>query len=89
METFWNGEPCKAERGTGIMLDSPEHPRFWGRASGLIGQRVPVVRVEYNGQVFYLYDANSLGWHKVTDGQGSPSWSHHSLNVSDFEPVAP
>lgn len=86
-KTYWNGEPCEAEQGSGVMLDSPEHPRFWGKAAGLVGQRVPVVRVTYNGQTFYLYDAGSQAWFKITEGKGSPWLSHADLKVSDYEPT--
>lgn len=88
MKTYWNGEPCKAERGSGVMLDSPEFPHFWGRAEGLVGTRVPVVKVEYGDQVFYLHNVEDQGWNKVTVGKGSPGWSHANLDVEGYEPEA-
>jgi len=86
-DTYWNGEPAAAERGTGVMLDSPEFPRFWGREEGLVGQRVPVVKVNYGKQEFYLYNDNGLGWRKVTTGKGLPMYGHQNLDVEDFEPL--
>lgn len=85
----WNGEPCRAQRGTGIVLDSPEFPIFWARTEGLIGERVPVVNVEYGAQRFTLYDEASQGWNKLTVGEGSPRVHHANLQVSDFEELGP
>lgn len=83
-KTFWNFEPCKATRGTGVMVDSPEFPQFWGRREGLVGKRLPVVKVEYGDQVFYLDDRDGSGWFKVTVGRGGPGYRHGSLDVEGF-----
>ena len=79
METFWNGEPCKARKVTCVMADSPEFPLFWGRAEKKVGTRVRAVEVDYENKPFYLFDDDGWGWRKVTDGLGSPSWGHKSL----------
>lgn len=85
-KTYWNFEETPAERGTGVMLDSPEFPKFWGREAGLVGTRVPVVKVTYNGQEFYLYNDHDEGWDKVTRGHGGPQKYHRSLDVDKYVP---
>jgi len=85
-ETFWNGEPAVAVRGTGVVQPSPTVPQFWGRH--LIGRRVRVVRVTYGGHITYLYNDLGQGWHKVTKGYGSPRLAHANLSVADFEEYA-
>jgi hypothetical protein len=85
-DTYWNGEPADCTRGTGVVLDSPRFPRFWAREAGLIGKRVPVVRVEYGGKVTFIYNLHGQGWAKVTEGRGSPRIAHASLDVGKFVP---
>lgn len=89
---YWNGLPTYAVRGTGVVLDSPEFPQFWGR--DLVGQRIPVVRVvldgvNYGGGIAYLDDRDGSGWRKVTEGHGSPAYGHRDLDVRDFRPTEP
>lgn len=91
-ETFWNGLPTPAVRGTAEVADSPAHPLYWARE--LVGQRVPVVRVtldgvNYGGGVAYLYDEDGHGWIKVTKGQGSSRVGHKDLAVVEgsFRPA--
>src|SRR5690606_32293095 len=65
-ETFWNGEPVEAIRGTVVVADTDVYPKYWAR--DLVGQRIPVVRV----LDWYLDDRDGTAWAKVTDGRGSP-----------------
>lgn len=85
-EAFWQGEKVNATRGTGVMVDSPQFPQFWGRTSNLIGQRVPVVKVKMrtDDEPFYLYNRDNEGWRKLTEGKGSPRWPHRDLDVIKF-----
>lgn len=89
---YWNGLPTHAVRGTGVVLDCPEFPQFWGR--DLVGQRIPVVRivldgVNYGGGIAYLDDRDGSGWRKVTEGYGSPAYGHRDLDVRDFRSIEP
>lgn len=85
-KTYWNFEECTAEKGTGVMLDSPQFPHFWGRDTGLIGSRVPVVKVTYGEQEFYLYNDHNEGWNKVTVGRGGPQYKHRNIDVEKYVP---
>lgn len=74
-----------------MVADSPEFPQYWAR--GLVGQRIAVVEVElggvnYGGGVFYLDDRDGSGWAKVTEGHGSPRYSHANLSIEDDSFVA-
>jgi len=80
-DTFWNGEPAVAVRGTGLVQPS-SLPAFWGK--DLTGKRVPVVKVVYGRHTFYLYDDGGAGWAKVTSGHGSPRLGHRNLTVAGF-----
>lgn len=82
--TYWNFEECQAEKGTGVMLDSPEFPAFWGRAAGLVGSRVPVVKVTQGDVQFYLYNDHNEGWNKITVGRGGPQYRHRDLAVDNY-----
>jgi hypothetical protein len=82
--TFWNGEPCEAERGTGVMVDSPQFPLFWGREK--VGERVPVVKITYGDHTFYIYNDHNFGWLKVTEGRGLPNRMHADLDVEKYVP---
>ncbi len=58
-KTYWNGFETVAVRGTAIVADLPEHPEFWGRKEGIIGQRIDVVmldldQVNSGGGIIYL-----------------------------------
>lgn len=76
-ETFWNGEPCIAVRGTANV----------GTAYRDRSCRRPVVRVEYGQRVFYLDDEAGIGWSKVTIGKGISRYGHRDLDVEAFEPA--
>lgn len=85
-ETYWNGLPTPAERGTAVVADSPEFPRYWAKTAGLIGKRIPVVRVvldgvNYGGGIAYLDDRDGIGWLKVTEGHGSPRYGHADVEI--------
>ena len=85
---YWNGLPTEVERGTAIVADAPEFPAYWARAEGIIGQRIPVVRVvldgvNYGGGTSYLDDRDGSGWRKVTQGHGSPAYGHRDVAIVD------
>ena len=78
-KTFWNGEPCNAVRGTGVVADDPVFPKYWAR--DLIGSRIAVVRVLYAGDQFDLDDRDGAAWAKVTTGHGGPSFGHRTVKL--------
>jgi hypothetical protein len=84
--TFWNGLRTPAVRGTAIVADAPEFPKYWAREAGLIGSRIPVVHVvlegvNYGGGSSYLDDRDGSGWLKVTEGHGSPAYGHRDIAI--------
>jgi hypothetical protein len=79
--TFWNGEPCIAERVEVIVGPSPV-PTSW--CATLEGKRRKAVEVIYGGQTFFLDDEDGSGWHKVTEGHGSPRVGHRGLPDSSI-----
>lgn len=84
--TFWNGLPTTAIRGTAIVADCSEFPRYWARVEGIIGQRIPVVMVvldgvSYGGGIDHLDDRDGSGWHKVTIGHGGPAYGHAEVEI--------
>lgn len=88
--TFWNGLPTIAVRGTAVVADAPQFPQYWARH--LIGQRISVVLVALDGVnagggITYLDDRDGSGWHKVTEGHGSPRWasSHVAIVPGSWE----
>lgn len=81
--TYWNDIPTLAYQGTGVVADTPEYPHYWARSeggSGIIGQRIPVVRVVFEGvnssRPTYLDNRDGSGWEKVTVGRGNPNYGH-------------
>lgn len=89
---YWNGLPTLASRGTAIVADAPQFPAYWAKADGIVGQRIPVVRVvldgvNYGGGVTYLDDRDGSGWAKVTTGRGSPRYGHAdvAVEIGSFE----
>jgi hypothetical protein len=74
----WNGEPVSAVRGSAIVADSGRFPEYWARQ--FVGQRRDVVRVEYQGTVFYLDDADGAGWQKLLNG-GTWTYGHRTIEV--------
>lgn len=81
--TRWNGEPCQAERGTGIVADLGQFPFYWARNTGLVGTRVALVRVVYGGSTSYLLDDEGQGWAKVTLGGGGPHVGHKNVTIEE------
>lgn len=81
MNTYWNGELTPAVRGTAVVADSTDFPLYWAREEGLVGNRIPVVWVKYNGTEFYLDDRGDKGWIKITEGKGSPRFSHANVVI--------
>ena len=75
--TYWNGEPCDAQKVNLVVSDPGIHPEYWARL--FVGQVRPAVRVTYGGNTFYLDDLDGSGWRKVTVGFGSPQYGSRSL----------
>lgn len=91
-ETFWNGMPTRARRGTAIIADAPEFTDYWAR--DFIGERWPVVEVVFDGVnrgggIGYISDVDGLGWRKVTAGRGGPRHPHQTIRIEpeSFVPV--
>ena len=85
-ETFWNGLPTPARRGTAVVAAAPEFPQYWAKVEGIIGQRIPVVEVvldgvNYGGGIDYLDNRDEQGWRKVTNGHGSPQYGHKNVGI--------
>lgn len=76
METFWNGEPCVAERCE-VIVGKSLRPTWW--CAGLEGTRRKAVEIIYGGDKFYIDDESGHGWYKVTEGRGSPRVASASL----------
>jgi hypothetical protein len=76
MGTYWNGERCEARRCV-VIIPKAEKSSYWYAEHE--GKEWDAVEIKYGDSVFYIDNANGLGWAKVTHGQGSPSWGHGSL----------
>lgn len=76
IETYWNGEPCKA-RCVRVIVGTAAKPTFWH--AGLEGTVRNAVEVTYGNQKFLLDNEDGQGWIKVTKGRGSPVYAHSSL----------
>lgn len=93
-ETFWNGLPTPARRGTAIVAESFKFLDYWAR--GLIGARIDVVEVilddvSYGGGTTYLDNRDGSAWAKVTEGRGSPGRGHRdvAIRAGSFEVEEP
>ena len=78
-DTYWNGQPCRAEK---VLVRVAKSPRDTWWCSGLEGAVRKAVAVYYfDDQIvsYFLDDEDGSGWAKVTEGHGSPNWSHRSL----------
>jgi hypothetical protein len=88
---YWNGEPAKY-RVVNIQVgtepkESTEHfeKHYPGRKrflwfTAFLGKQRQAVEVHYgSGEAFYMDNETGLGVLKVTDGKGSPSYSHWSI----------
>lgn len=78
-DTRWNGEPCDARRITAVVADTDMFASYWARQ--FVGTRRDVVEVEYGGRTFYIDDEDGSGWHKVTQGGGSPRCGSKSIAI--------
>lgn len=79
--TYWNGERTLCMRGTATIADDTAFPDYWARNEGRVGERVPVVRVDYHGRTSYLLDDEGQGWAKVTVGGGGPRHGHRNVTI--------
>lgn len=77
-KTFWNGEPCQAKIVRVIVGKAPR-PTWW--CAPYEGQEREAVRIDYDGQTFYIDNEGGWGWDKVKTG-GSPLVGHKSLPVA-------
>lgn len=82
-ETFWNFEPCEAEKVTITVAAMPEFAGYWAAEQGLVGTRHPAIKVTYKKTVFYLDDQFGKGWRKVTEEQGSPLAAHSQIMAEE------
>jgi hypothetical protein len=85
-QAYWNGLPTTAARGTAVVTDDGTFPEYWARTEGIVGERIPVVRVDldgvnYGGGVAHLDDRDGSGWRKVTEGHGGPGWPSRSVAI--------
>jgi hypothetical protein len=77
VKTYWNGEPCKADK-VKVIVGECKVPTWW--CADLAGKTHDAIRITYHGETFYLNDDES-SWEKITVGRGSPYWPHKSLPV--------
>lgn len=89
---YWNGLPTEVERGTAEVADETAFPLYWARTEGIVGERIPVVRVvldgvNFGGGVAYLDNRDEAGWQKVMAG-GGPNAGHRDVTIVEgsFEP---
>lgn len=80
-DTFWNGEPCSAERVIITVADMPHFPGYWAKAYGLVGTEHPAVRIGYRNRTFFIDDEFGKGWRKVTEGRGEMQVPHAELEA--------
>lgn len=92
-EGYWNGLPTSVRRVIGTV--PPHDPEihaplaWWKHLSGESLEAVEVVLdgVNHGGGVCHLDNRDGSGWHKVTDGRGSPRWAHREVPLIDVEEV--
>lgn len=86
-KTYWNGEVLNppALKIYGTVVDDETFPDAWWRGQGLVGKRIKAVAVLYGGNEFHLYDEDGSGWHKVTEGHGSPRVGHKGVSLVDIQ----
>jgi hypothetical protein len=82
VKTYWNGEPCKATKVVVVVGKAPR-PTWW--CARFEGEKRAAVKVEYEGEVFYLDNEGGTGWLKVTEGKGGPHCGHKSLPRDSVE----
>ena len=66
-KTFWNGMPTIATRGTAVVADDAQFPKYWAKEEGIVGTRIPVVcvildSVNYGGGCTYMDNREGIGW---------------------------
>lgn len=76
-KTYWNGEPCKAER-VKVIVGKSEKPTWW--CAKLEGQKFRAIKITQDGYSFYIAD-ELAAWHKIREGMGSFMYSHKSVPV--------
>jgi hypothetical protein len=76
----WNYEKCQATKGT-VVVGTSQMPTWW--CAALKGQRRKCVRVEYQGDVFFLDDEDGSGSAKVFSRGGGPDSGHKNVPVDD------
>jgi hypothetical protein len=77
VRTYWNGEPCRAERVT-VIVGKPLRSTWW--CAPLEGKEHPAIKITQGDESFYIAD-DERGWQKITEGKGSFMYSHSSLPV--------
>lgn len=97
-ETYWNGEPCRAERCTVVVADNADTPAYWARP--FVGTERQAVMVQYNGETFYIdnegYEAGeeevallkSRGLN-AEPKVGYPGWGWDKVTVGRGGPKSP
>lgn len=53
-QTYWNGEPCAAERVMVVVDDDQRFPEYWARR--FVGTQRRAVKITYSGNTFYIDD---------------------------------
>jgi hypothetical protein len=77
--TYWNGLPCPAVRGKGVVAHNLRNSKAW--YDDLVGMTQRLVRVYAPGGVRHIWDGDGSGWYKVTEGRGSPNVGHTDIEV--------
>lgn len=79
MQTYWNGEPCKATK-VQVVVGKPLRPTWW--CAHLEGKVHPAIKIECDGSEPFYIDDQPQSWTKITVGLGSPSYGHRSVPVA-------
>jgi len=74
----WNYQPCTATRGIVIIGTSPS-PSWW--CAGDKGKPHRCLRIQQDGDTFYIDDEDGSGSKKVFDEGGGPNSYHRSIPV--------
>lgn len=78
-KTYWNFEPCEARIVKIIVGNSGRFEKPWFQPYlGTVREAVEIVQ---GRQKFYIDNQFDNGWKKVTEGKGSPTWGHSSLDA--------
>jgi hypothetical protein len=80
--TYWNGEPCQAQKCEVEVADALQFKNYWARP--LIGQRIKAVEVSVpdpDMEPFYLDNEDGEGWIKVTEGKGMWTYPHKTIEI--------